>query len=46
METREETLQNLYIAQDIIYKAEELTQRYNDTKDKILNLQTFTKIWI
>ncbi|MGN1420391.1 MAG: hypothetical protein ACI4XC_02610 [Eubacterium sp.] len=44
METREETLQKLYIAQDIIYRAEELTQRYNDTKDKILNLQTFTKI--
>lgn len=44
METREELLQNLYEAQGIIQQAEEITQRYNDTKSRLLNRQVFVQV--
>lgn len=44
METRESLLQNLYEAKNIIQQAEEVTQRYNDTKGKLLNRQVFVDV--
>lgn len=44
METREELLKNLYEARDIIQRAENITQRYNDTKSRLLNRQVFVQV--
>lgn len=41
---REETLQNLYEARDIIVEAESITQNYNNLKSQLLSEKSYTKI--
>lgn len=44
MDSREELLQNLYLAKEIINRAEEITRRYQATKSKLQAKRTFNPV--